>query len=247
MIENWNAAINAWFAGLGPAAEDIARLLLAGAFGGVVGIEREVRGRQAGFRTYLLVCMGSALVMVVSAEFASRHWTPQTANQGVNINIDPARLAYGVMTGIGFLGAGVIVHGKAGIVRGLTTAAGLWCVAAMGLAVGFGMYLLSAVATVLVVFALWLLDYFENMLPKVRYHMVTVRTRYTGGCVRHTVELFEKLGLDVVDVHFDRNPDTIDYADIHVHVAFYSREQYLSVERKIESDSSYQLMATREA
>src|SRR3954466_14742041 len=133
-IEAWNASLNQWFLSLGSPVEDVVRLMLAAVFGGLVGIEREVRGRQAGFRTCLLVCVGSALVMLVSIEFARHSWTHQP---NVNINIDPARIAYGVMTGIGFLCAGVIVKGNTGI-HGLTTAAGMWCVAAIGLSIGFG-------------------------------------------------------------------------------------------------------------
>src|SRR3954468_5510383 len=120
--------IRAWGQSHSETFELFMRLVLAVVAGGLVGLERELRGRQAGFRTYILVCMGSALVMIVSVEMAVHHWQPQTA--GVNINVDPGRIAYGVMTGIGFLGAGVIVQSHSGAVRGLTTAAGLWCIAA---------------------------------------------------------------------------------------------------------------------
>src|SRR3954470_5425674 len=134
VISQWDSQIHNWVVQFGVPAEDFLRLVLAGAMGGVVGIEREVRGREAGFRTYLLVCVGSALVMLVSVQMAIHPWQAQSKNEGININVDPARIAYGVMTGIGFLGAGVIVHQK-GAVRGLTTAAGLWCMAAVGLSV----------------------------------------------------------------------------------------------------------------
>jgi putative Mg2+ transporter-C (MgtC) family protein len=245
-IESWSAAIDAWFAGLGPPVEDVVRLVLAAVFGGLVGIEREVRGRQAGFRTYLLVCLGSALVMLVSVELAQRRWLSPGLQPGVNINVDPGRIAYGVMTGIGFLGAGVIVRNPTGTIRGLTTAAGLWCVAAMGLSIGFGMYLLSAMATILVVGTLWLLDYFEDALPRVRYRTVIVRVKYQIGCVAHTVDSFKKWGMDVVDAHLERDPNKIEFADIHLHVAFSNNDQYFNVERKLEADPTYQLMATRE-
>src|SRR5256885_15963979 len=109
-LEHLNQFLASWAAALGPTGEGFLRLFLAAIAGGLVGLERELRGRQAGFRTYLLVCLGSALVMIVSTEFGVHHWTAQTPNQGVNINVDPARIAYGVMTGIGFLGAGVIGH-----------------------------------------------------------------------------------------------------------------------------------------
>src|SRR5438874_1962226 len=95
----------------------------------------------------------------------------------INIHIDPARIAYGVMTGVGFLGAGAIVR-FGGSVRGLTTAAAMWCVAAIGLAMGFGMYVVGALAAVITVSALWLLDYFEDWIPKTRYRTVTVRHKW---------------------------------------------------------------------
>ena len=97
--------LSAWANGLLWPMDGLFKLLLAAVCGGLVGLEREVRGRQAGFRTNLLVCLGSALVMVVSMQFATNqlHIKPQP---GININIDPARIAYSVMTGVGFLGGG---------------------------------------------------------------------------------------------------------------------------------------------
>jgi putative Mg2+ transporter-C (MgtC) family protein len=102
--------INAWALSLGWPLEGVLRLGLAIAAGGLVGLEREIRGRQAGFRTNVLVCLGSALVMMVSIHFGSHVW-PMPANYpGVTVRLDPARIAYGIMTGVGFLGAGTIVH-----------------------------------------------------------------------------------------------------------------------------------------
>ncbi|MGH7176673.1 MAG: MgtC/SapB family protein, partial [Tepidisphaeraceae bacterium] len=125
-IDLWDQQLRVWAGSLGVPGEALLRLVLAAVFGGLIGMERELRGRQAGFRTYLLVCLGSTLAMIVSIEFAVHPWHAQSLNQGVNINVDPARVAYGVMTGIGFIGAGTFVQSK-GSVRGLTTAAGLWC------------------------------------------------------------------------------------------------------------------------
>jgi putative Mg2+ transporter-C (MgtC) family protein len=121
-LESFDTQLTVWAASLGWPLEGLLRLSLAVVLGGLVGMEREIRGRQAGFRTYLLVCVGAALAMVVSIHFARVPWH---AHPGVTINIDPARIAYGIMAGIGFLGAGTILHTK-GQVRGLTTAAGLW-------------------------------------------------------------------------------------------------------------------------
>src|SRR5436305_14108047 len=100
-LQHFDQSVAAWAAGLGTTGEAWLRLLLAAIAGGLVGLERELRGRQAGFRTNLLVCLGSALTMIVSLNFATHQWSPQ--GPGVNVTADPARVAYGVMTGVGFL------------------------------------------------------------------------------------------------------------------------------------------------
>jgi putative Mg2+ transporter-C (MgtC) family protein len=234
--------VNSNAAKLGWPTEAFLRLLLAAVMGGLVGMERELRGRQAGFRTNLLVCLGSALVMIVSIHFGIRQW--QTHGTGVNINVDPARIAYGVMAGIGFLGAGTIVQNR-GAVRGLTTAAGLWCMAAVGLAVGFGLYVVAAFTTALILLALWILDYLEDWLPKLRYRNVVVRTRWTPTCIHDTVKHFKAAGLDVVDAAFARSADLTD-ADITLRVAFTDKQQYFDLERKLEGEGKYTLLATHE-
>src|SRR5437016_6342653 len=104
-----------WAASLGWPTEALLRMVFAAVAGGLVGMEREVRGREAGFRTNLLVGLGSALVMLVSISFAAHPWQPR----GFTINVDPARIAYSVMTGIGFIGAGTIIK-FGGSIRGLT-------------------------------------------------------------------------------------------------------------------------------
>ena len=115
----------------------ICRILIAAVLGALIGVERQVHGRSAGLRTQLLVALGAALAMVVSLHFAREF--ASTDPDTWSLRIDPARMAYGVMGGIGFLGAGVILRQESGI-RGLTTGASLWCTAAVGLACGFGMY-----------------------------------------------------------------------------------------------------------
>ena len=120
----------------------ILRLLAAVAAGGVVGLERTYHGRPAGFRTHTLVCTASALLMLVTVY--ESHWF--TAGAAQRVVVDPTRMAQGIMTGIGFLGAGVIV--REGLsVRGLTTAASIWITAAIGILVGIGFFLPAALAT----------------------------------------------------------------------------------------------------
>ena len=241
VVDGWDARMNAWANSFGWPWEGFVRLVLAAMAGGLIGLEREFRGRQAGFRTNILVCLGSAMAMIVSTEFARRSW-PHSGN--INVNIDPARIAYGVMTGVGFLGAGTILHNK-GTVRGLKTAAAMWCVAAIGLSAGVGMYLMTILAALLVVAALWLLDYVEDLLPKVRYRTVTIRRKWQVGLVAQTVERFEAANLKVVDASFERSDD-LSQADINLKIAFVNKFEYYSFERKLEGDNDYQLLATRE-
>lgn len=236
-------AVATWANSLGGPGEALFRLFLALIAGGLVGLERELRGRQAGFRTYILVCLGSALVMLVSVEVALSRWDIPNAES--ILRIDPGRIAYGVMTGIGFLGAGVIVKSSTGSVRGLTTAAGLWCTAAVGLGFGIGMYTVAMLATLLIVTALWILDYFEGFLPKIRYRSVIVRRKWEVGCITATIQRFKDAKLKVVDASFERCDD-LDEVDVNLRIAFVNARQYYSFERQMEGDSVYQLIATRE-
>src|SRR5687768_8748548 len=242
IIDGLDSTIQGWFTHFRWPAEYAARLLLAMVAGGLVGIERELRGRQAGFRTNILVCVGSCLTMIVSINFASRPW-PHEPN--VNMNIDPARIAYGVMTGIGFLGAGTIIkHGVA--VRGLTTAAAMWCVAAVGLAAGFGMYTLTFIATILIVAALWILDYLESMFPKWRYRTVVVRRKWRPGVIPETIDRFKAAKLRVIDASMQRTVDELTHTTINVRIAFVRAQKYYDLERQLEADPDYDILATRE-
>ncbi|MBI5124251.1 MAG: MgtC/SapB family protein [Candidatus Omnitrophica bacterium] len=138
----------------------IFRLILAAVLSGIVGFEREFHGRAAGLRTHILLCVGTTLIMLTSIHifdvYSGR--TP----------IDPARLAAGVVTGIGFLGAGAIMRYRASV-RGLTTAASLWVVTGVGLAVGSGLYSGAIITTVLAVIALTFFGRLEHaVLGKLR-------------------------------------------------------------------------------
>lgn len=141
-------------------SEYVVRLLAASVLGAVIGLEREYHGRSAGFRTQLLVGLGAALVMLVSLQFIAI----LGGSDNDNVRADVARAIGGVMGGIGFLGAGVIFRQPLGI-RGLTTAASLWCTAAVGLACGLGMYITAGVTTAIVLFALLILGWLEERLP----------------------------------------------------------------------------------
>jgi putative Mg2+ transporter-C (MgtC) family protein len=131
-------------------AHVVLRLAVAAGLGGAIGIERELRDREAGIRTHLLVSLGSALFTIVSA-YAFHSFL---ASGATVVRADPTRIAAQIVTGIGFLGAGAII--REGLsVRGLTTAATLWVVAAIGMACGAGWYGPAVVTTLLTIFALW--------------------------------------------------------------------------------------------
>lgn len=135
----------------------IIRLLFAAVLGGVIGLEREYHAKEAGFRTHVLVAVGSALFMLISQYGFD-------AFLGVkSVSFDPSRIASQVVTGIGFIGAGTIIFQKK-FIRGLTTAAGIWVTGAIGLACGCGMYFIAAVTTAIVILVLSIINYFFKKL-----------------------------------------------------------------------------------
>lgn len=125
----------------------ITRLLLAGILGAAIGLDREFRAKEAGFRTHFLVALGSALFVIIS-QYAFLEFSLENG-----LNYDVSRIAAQIVTGIGFIGAGTIIFQKQ-MIKGLTTAAGMWATAAIGMAVGSGMYILAIGATILVLICL---------------------------------------------------------------------------------------------
>ena len=143
--------------------EFLMRIFCAALLGGLIGLEREYRAKEAGFRTHFLVALGSALFMIVSAYGFSDAMNNELQRW------DVSRVAAQVVSGIGFIGAGTIIFRKAeNIVSGLTTAAGLWVTAAMGLACGGGMYVLAIGSTVMVLLGLEAFNYFLHKFDKHR-------------------------------------------------------------------------------
>jgi putative Mg2+ transporter-C (MgtC) family protein len=199
----------------------IARLVLACMLGGIIGFEREHGNRPAGFRTHILVCVGSALVMVTS-EFVFNMFSDRTS-------LDPARLGAQVISGIGFLGAGTIVR-EGFNVKGLTTAASLWAVACVGLAVGIGFYEGAVIATILIYITLILLKKIEKQIsvkkqyrniivevaniPEIVYKLTDVFSKY--DILIKNIEQFngEKAGGDILVKFFIKPPHTFSLEDI---------------------------------
>ncbi|MBJ6727547.1 MgtC/SapB family protein [Geomonas sp. Red875] len=146
------------------------RLLLASLLGGLIGLEREVHGRPAGFRTHLLVSLGACLFVITSIEFYRLYGD---FSGKIPVGVDPGRVAAQVVTGIGFLGAGAILRDKTSI-RGLTTAACLWVAAALGVACGIGFYALAFLVTFIALASLMLLKPVEKLLPRDTYLSIRI-------------------------------------------------------------------------
>lgn len=166
--------------------EMVLRLLAALFAGAMIGYERSYHGRPAGFRTHALVCTASSLLMLVTVYEA--HWVPATAGM---LTLDPTRMAQGIMTGIGFLGAGVIM--KEGLsVRGLTTAASIWMTAAIGILAGIGFYFPLVVSVILTIGMLSLFRWIEARMPTQAYYHFDVRfaraSDMTEGALRALIE-----------------------------------------------------------
>ncbi|MFA5157037.1 MAG: MgtC/SapB family protein [Candidatus Omnitrophota bacterium] len=132
-----------------------ARLVMSVALSGLIGLERQLHRRTAGLRTHILVCLGSCLIMLTSLYIFDIYKNI--------VALDPARIAAGVITGVGFLGAGAIITQGQGV-KGLTTAASLWTVAGIGLAVGCGFYSAAIVTTILTLMVLFFLRYVDGMI-----------------------------------------------------------------------------------
>jgi putative Mg2+ transporter-C (MgtC) family protein len=178
--------------------DTLGRLMLAALLGGAVGMEREVSGKPAGLRTNLLICVGAALITEMSVMLPTL---------GHGVRGDPGRLAAQIVSGIGFIGAGTILQSRGRII-GLTSAATLWLVAAVGIAVGAQQYTVSIGATVLIIVALFALRRVETVLARRR-----VDRRYSVGVVPdHDAlsalqETLEKLGLRVRMEAIDKDAD----------------------------------------
>ncbi len=182
-----------------PAYLDMAvRLLAALAVGGAIGLERSYHGRPAGFRTHALVCLSTSLLMLVTVY--ENRWFPGLA-QG-RVALDPTRMAQGIMTGIGFLGAGTIMK-EGPTVRGLTTAASIWITAAIGVLIGIGFYFPALAATFLTLGTLSLFRWIETWMPAQFYAHFTIRFQRSATMPEDALRaLLSRLGFTVANLNY---------------------------------------------
>lgn len=187
----------------------ILRLLTAAVIGGLVGIERDIKGKPSGMRTNILMCVGSCLVMILSVEVASDAGPPS----------DPGRIAAQVITGVGFIGAGMILRSRV-TVTGLTSAATIWFVAAIGLVVGYGDYLLAGTAAAMILITLTALDRVEKRFEATRQIHI-LRMRVTGPNLGRVRSVLVSNRVTPDDIEITRTED-----DIEINV------QYVGLDRK---------------
>ena len=185
------------------------RLLASLIVGGLIGLERSYHGRPAGFRTHSLVCLSTSLLMLVTV-YETR-WFSSTAPG--RISLDPTRMAQGIMTGIGFLGAGTII--KDGLtVRGLTTAASIWITAAIGILIGIGFYFPAAVATILTLGTLSVFRWIENQIPAQFYAQFVIRfARNEAMPELEMRRMLEDYGFTIANLNYrlDVESDSFEY------------------------------------
>lgn len=186
----------------------ILRMLLATLSGGIIGMERERIRRAAGFRTHILVCGGSALVMLISLFLFETY--------GAYTNIDPSRLGAQVISGIGFLGAGTILKDGSSI-KGLTTAASLWAVSCIGLAIGSGFYVGGITATVLVLIALKFFPGFERFrVDKRSRFFLELVINNVPGQIGKVADTLGQHGLQIVEITLEVDSEESEVAILNL-------------------------------
>jgi len=185
----------------------IMRLLIALIVGGLTGLERERSHQFAGFRTHILVSVGSCITSITSLSLFFQYNSYS--------NIDPARLSAQVLSGVGFLGAGAILKTSNGI-RGLTTAAGIWATACIGIAVGYGYYILAISAWLFVMITLYILKNIDKMIFKKKQTIFNIKTDNIE-IISSIYEMFQRSQISVknIEINSDTNNIKINLLTVH--------------------------------
>ena len=207
---------------------DIGKLLVAAFVGGAIGFEREAHGQAAGFRTYIIVGVASCLMMQLSLHMEQVYH--DFLIEKTVVRLDPARIASYAIASMGFLGAGAIIKGR-GSVRGLTTAAGLWAVTGMGLAIGAG-YIAATIVTAIIILASLYLSYPVKALSHRRiYTIFTVKAIWSDGLltrVKTILTEYHDLSIQFINYHRDIAANTVTYR-IRLHHSDESQKHWSSL------------------
>lgn len=176
-------------------AELLCRIIIAGICGGIIGYERKSRNKEAGIRTHMIVALGASLIMIVS----KYGFADILGEQG--IALDPSRIAAQIVTGVGFLGAGMIFMRK-NTISGLTTAAGIWATSAIGMSIGSGLYLLGIVTTVLIVVIQIILH--GRLLKETYKDEISFLLKKDKMAVNQLQELLEKDNIEILNIQISK-------------------------------------------
>ena len=189
--------------------EHIFRILLGGICGMLIGIERRNRSKEAGMRTHFMVACGASLIMVIS-KYAFFDVISQGLFSGVEVRLDPSRVASTIASGIGFLGAGMIFIHKNNI-TGLTTAAGIWATSGVGMAIGAGMYSVGIASTVIIIVAQVILHLRGGWSKQLKTKDIIIKDVECTNYQEYIVEKFQNIGVKVVDININKIGDFRDY------------------------------------
>ena len=187
----------------------VLRMIIAGCCGFVIGLERKNRSKEAGVRTHAVVACASALMMVIS----KYGFSDTAANIAGMRGADGARIAAQVVSGIGFLGAGMIFVHK-NTITGLTTAAGVWATAGVGLAIGAGMYVVGICAAIIIVLTQIILHGNFRWLKPIKQKKLIVKGVDVADFQRHTINLLHEAGINIADVSAEKTEDGCNYTFI---------------------------------
>ena len=221
----------------GSNSEFLVRLVMAMVLGGLVGLERQTRGRAAGLRTNILVCIGSAAIVVAFQKL----FIESNLDADSVVRMDPARVAAGVITGIGFLGAGTIIKSN-DFVRGLTTAASIWVVSAIGVTVGLGEYLIATTLTLLVLVALYVL----HRLPVREDHYFSLHLKWIGDLelLQEVVDALHEAQVAIKHRSVSRQPNS-GKCNVILVVRVRRAEQGNDVFDRLQNDSRFEEVGWR--
>ena len=185
-----------------------ARVILAAFCGIAIGYERKNRAKEAGIRTHCIVACAAALMMIVS-KYGFFDLIESAYREGVEVKLDPSRIASCIVSGVGFLGAGMIFVQKQ-TVKGLTTAAGIWATAGIGMAIGSGLYIIGILVTILILFAQFLLHKDSRFLAVPHYKLLKIKNVDKKGFQTELTSILEKNNIEIEEINVTHD-DKMNY------------------------------------
>ncbi len=224
-----NLATNNW--------EYLVRIIIACLCGGLIGVERSHRQKEAGIRTHVILAMAAALIMIISkygfVDLTAADGTMFAGTRGA----DPARIAAQVVSGISFLGAGVIFV-RGGSIKGLTTAAGIWATAGIGLAIGSGLYVIGIASTLLLIFIQVLLHKFMPFSENMETNEIQLKLQNESQALTHITEQLSQRGILINGIRMKKNDD--ETVTVHLTVRIAKTASLESMLELINSNSEIQ-------